>query len=875
MKKYILTLLLLVSAIAIHAQSGMSDSQVMEFVAKEQAKGTSQAQIVTKLMQNGVDIAQIRRVKESYEKMKKGNSSMGNASKKGGYNDRSRVNNGQKLSGEKKRKIADKTLKDYDDDNAEAEKYSDQQLDRFNNRRNTFDEEDPEFLRMQDELDDWMPQDTAAMYKQLVKKMKRKKKKVWGRDIFSNRNLSFEPNMNMALPANYRLGPGDAVFIDIYGASQKSYETTVAPDGILTIEGFGPIQVSGLTVHQANNKIKAKIGKRYSSSSIRLSVGQTHTIMVNVLGEVKTPGTYTLSAFSTVFNALYMAGGIGELGTLRNIKVYRHGKLISTVDVYDFLRNGKLSGNVRLTDNDVIVVGAYQALVHVTGKVKRPMYYEMKSGESLASLIKFAGGFSGDAYTKTVRVNRKTGRQYSIYNVNEFDMNRFALSDEDSISVDSVIPRYENMVEIKGAVFRPGKYEVGGQINTVRALVEAAEGLTEVAFGPHAVMHRMKADRTLEAISVDVEGILLGRVADIPLQNEDVLFIPTRTDVQEERILTIHGEVQYPGKYKYADNETLEDFILQAGGLKEQASTIRVDVSRRIVNPQATVTDSIIAQTFTFRLKDGFVIDGKPGFILAPFDQVFVRKSPGTTRQQNVDIEGEVLFAGSYSLTGRNTRLSDIFKAAGGATELAYLQGARLERRPNKAEKERIKAIFKMQIDQENKNLIDLAAKSYSGTGILQAAQKTQDSLVRTFEIPETYPVGIELDKALANPGSDADLILRAGDRIIIPEYNGTVKINGAVMHPNAVSYREGKNVEYYIDQAGGFSSDAKKSRTYILYMNGTLAKVGHNAKVKPGCEIIVPTKAHSKMSITELMTIGSSASSLAAVIATLANILK
>ena len=875
MKRYVLLLFVMLSALSVYAQSGMTDTQVMEFIVKEHNKGTSQTQIVTKLMQNGVDISQIRRVRDTYEKMKKGNSSLGAASSKESNTERSRKNNGQQRPGMNKKKIAEKTMQDYEDSENEANKYSNKRLDSESDYPNTYDEEDGDFLLIQEEMNDWLPQDTATMYKNLVKQMKKKKKQVWGRNIFNNKNLSFEPNMNMALPANYRLGPGDAVFIDIYGASQKSYETTVAPDGIVTLDGFGPIQVSGLTVKQANERIRAKLGKRYSNSKIRLSVGQTHTIMVNVVGEVKTPGTYTLSAFTTVFNALYMAGGITDLGTLRNIKVYRQGRLISTVDVYDFLKRGKLTGNVRLADNDVIAVDAYEVLVNVSGKVKRPMYYEMKRNESLGALINYAGGFAGDAYTKSVRVRRKTGRQYSIYNVNEFDMNRFRLSDEDSISVDSVIPRYENMVEIKGAVFRPGMYEVGGQINSVRALVEAAEGLTEVAFGPHAVMHRMKADRTLEVVSVDVEGILLGKVADIPLQNEDVLFVPTQTDVQEEQILTIYGEVQYPGKYKYADNETLEDFILQAGGLKQTASTVRVDVSRRFVNPQATVSDSIIAQSFTFSLKDGFVIDGQPGFILAPFDQVFVRKSPGTTKQQNVSIEGEVLFEGNYSLTGRNTRLTDIFKAAGGATDLAYIQGARLERKPNKIEKMRMEAVYKMQMEQENKSFLDLAAKSSNAEGILQASQQTQGSLLKKFEIPESYPVGIELDKALAAPGSDADLILREGDRIIIPQYNGTVKINGAVMYPNTVSYREGKNVAYYIDQAGGFSSDAKKSRTYILYMNGTLAKVGHNAKVRPGCEIIVPSKSRAKMSLAELMTIGSSTSSMAAVLATLANILK
>lgn len=859
--------------LTIHAQSSMTDSQVMEFVVKEQGKGTSQAQIVTKLMQNGVNISQIRRVRSTYEKMKKNNSSLGSTNTKD--NDRSRKNNGQRKPGVSKQQIADETKEKYNEEEEEADRYSNNRISAKRQDANTYDEEDGEFLMMQDELDSWMPQDTATMYKNLLKKMTKKKKEVWGKDIFNNRNLSFEPNMNMALPANYRLGPGDAVFIDIYGASQKSYQTTVAPDGIITIDGFGPIQVSGLSVQQANNRIRQKLGKRYSSSKIRLSVGQTHTILVNVVGEVKTPGTYTLSAFATVFNALYMAGGINDLGTLRNIKVYRRGRLISTVDVYEFLRKGKLIGNVRLTDNDVIVVGAYDKLVNISGKVKRPMYYEMKRNESLGALINYAGGFSGDAYTKSVRVRRKTGRKYSIYNVNEFELNKFTLADEDSVSVDSVIPRYENMVEIKGAVFRPGMYEVGGQINSVKSLVEAAEGLTEVAFAPHAVMHRMKADRTLEAISVDIDGILLGKIADIPLQNEDVLFVPTRTDVQEEQTISIHGEVQFPGTYKYADNETLEDFILQAGGLKQTASTVRVDVSRRIVNPEALTSDSIIAHSYSFALKDGFVIDGEQGFTLAPFDEVFVRKSPGTTKQQNVTIEGEVLFAGSYALTGHNTRLSDIFKAAGGATNLAYIQGARLERKPTEVERMRMEDAYKMQMEQESKNMMDLAAKSSNAAGIIQASQQTQASRMKKFQIPQTYPVGIELDKAIQSPGSDADLILREGDRIIVPQYNGTVRINGAVMYPNAVSYREGKNVAYYIDQAGGFSSDAKKSRTYIMYMNGTLAKVGHNAKVRPGCEIIVPTKSRAKMSLAELMTIGSSAASMAAVIATIANILK
>lgn len=873
MKRYILSVLLTLCTLGGFAQSSMTDTQVMEFVQKEHKRGTSQAQIVTKLMQSGVDISQIRRVREAYEKMQKGNAAFGATTEKTAA-DRGRTNNGQLHPGKSRRQIADATLDSYNTEEQEVNRYSDGRVSANRSWTNTYDENDGEYLKMQEEMNAWMPQDTATMYNNLLKQLSRNRKKVWGRDIFNNKSLSFEPNMNMALPRNYRIGPGDAVFIDVYGASQKSYQTTVAPDGIITLDGFGPIQVSGLTVAQANSRIREKLGRRYSSSSIRLSVGQTHTIMVNVVGEVKTPGTYTLSAFATVFNALYMAGGIGELGTLRNIKVYRGGSLISTVDVYDFLRRGHLTGNVRLADNDVIVVGPYEMLAQVSGKVKRPMFYEMKRGESLGTLISYAGGFAGDAYTRSVRVRRKTGRQYSIFNVNEFDMRSFRVSDEDSVSVDSVIPRYENMVEVKGAVFRPGMYEVGGRINSVRGLIEAADGLTEAAFSPHAVLHRKKADRTLEVISVDVDGILTGRVADIPLQNEDVLFIPTKTEVQEQQTITIHGEVLYPGVYKYADNESLEDFILQAGGLKQTASTVRVDVSRRISNPQALAPDSVIARTYSFSLRDGFVIDGAPGFVLEPFDEVYVRKSPGTTVQQNVSIEGEVVFAGNYTLTSRRMRLSDIFKAAGGGTELAYIKGARLERRPTPSERLRMEAAYKMQQEQQRKNMIDLAVKTKNAT-IVQAVQENDKKTQEKFQVPDSYPVGIELDKAIANPGGDEDVLLREGDRIIVPQYNGTVKINGAVMYPNTVGYVEGKSVAYYIDQAGGFASDAKKSNTYILYMNGMLAKVGHNAKVRPGCEIIVPTKIQSRMSLAETLSVGSSAASIAAVIATIANLLK
>ena len=815
----------------VSAQS-MTDEQVLQFVAVEYQKGTSQAQIVTKLMQKGVDINQIRRVKQKYERQaNNGGLGVKDITGEQTSNNRLRKNNGQTKEQPSGQMQKDKLT------NVEAkDKYTD-----F----------DPNYIQMQEEMQFLFPDSLSMMM--LPKEPEGRK--VFGRDIFNNKELTFEPNMNIATPQNYRLGPGDAVYIDIYGASQKTVEATVTPDGTIVIEGFGPVQVSGLTVAQANARLKTTLGARYSSSKVRLTVGQTKTIIVNVMGEVKTPGTYTLSAFASVFHALYMAGGTNDIGTLRNIKVYRNNKLVTTVDIYDYILNGKLTGNVRLADNDVIVVGPYDCLVNVAGKVKRPMFYEMKKSESVGTVLKYAGGFTGDAYKKSVKVIRKAGSKYSIFNVGEFDVNTFKIEDEDSISVDSVIPRYSNMVEIKGAVFRPGMYQVGGDITGVRSLLEHADGVTEDAFVQHAVMHRMKFDRTLEVIQVDIEGILSGRVADIPLKNEDVLYIPSKKDLLEQQTLTIHGEVLYPGTYTYADNTTVEDLIIQAGGLTDAASVMKVDVSRRITDKQAISVSDTVANTFSFRLKDGFVIDGTPGFTLQPYDEVYVRTSPGFSAQKNVTVEGEVLFGGTYTLAKKTQRLSEIIKQAGGLTTTAYAKGARLERQLTPEERARMEQVLKM-------------ARAKAGDS---------DTLnINKLDVGNTYYVGINLDKALAEPGGNYDIVLREGDKITIPEYTNTVKISGDVMYPNTVSFRKGKNVAYYVDQAGGWGSRAKKSRTYIIYMNGTVARIGNGVKPEPGCEIVVPSKpANSRMTTTEVVALASGTASIATMIATLVNLLK
>ena len=823
------------------AQSGMTDNQVMDYVIEQNAKGVSRQQIVTQLMQRGVTIDQIRRIQKKYQKQMK-NGALGADDITAGSKEvktRMREQNGDKRQEQKaldKKKASQFRIKDTKKKN---------QI-----QKHTYDDDDADFVEMDEAVDFMMP-DSLKYYDDELKKDKRK---IFGHDVFNNKNLTFESSMNLATPQNYRLGPGDVVNVDIWGASQESVSETISPDGTITIEGIGVIQLGGLSVSQAKARLKRELGPRYQGSKIDLTVGQTRTITISVIGEVKVPGTYTMSAFATVYNALYMAGGPNEIGTLRNVKVYRNGKLLSNVDVYDFLLNGKLTGDVRLQDNDVVTVAPYEALVNITGKVKRPMFYEMKKTESAATLLRYAGGFKGDAYTKAIRINRKAGAGYSVFSVGEFDMNSFKLMDEDSVSVDSTIVRYQNMVEIKGAIFRPGMYHLGGDISTVKGLVEAAAGLTEGAIGQHAVMHRMKTDRTLEVQSLDIVGILEGTTPDVPLRNEDVIYIASREENEDLRTVSINGEVHYPGTYRYAANETVEDLIIQAGGTTEAASLVKVDVARRITNPNATEADDQIAQTFSFKLTPNFEIQGQPDFTLQPFDEVYVRRSPNYTEQQNVTIEGEVQFQGTYALSNKGQRLSDIIKQAGGLTKRAYPEGTKLLRLMTPEERDMMETVLRTAQRNSGKDSID----------------------IRKLLTNATYPVGIELDKAMVSPNSDDDPILRDGDRIVVPRYTNTVSINGEVLYPNTVQFREGENAEYYIERAGGTTSTAKKSQTIIIYMNGMVAKADRKHKPKPGCQIVVPTKRQRQgLGLQQWLSIGTTAASLGTMIATIANLTK
>ena len=801
------------SCLTLLSQAQMSDTQVMQQIQREQKTGASQSQIATRLMQKGVTMQQLQRVRSQYENLNGGKStrSSGNNSDVLVEDSRLRDNNGAILTDSAGNVLFTQQVKATSATDITREKLKKAELD-----DNTYNG-----------------------------------KIVFGRDIFNKKALSFEPNMNIATPTSYVVGPGDKVFIDVYGASQKSEQLQVSPDGTIQVTGYGPIHIAGLSVAQANARIKETLGTRYKSSEIRLTVGQTRTISVNIMGEVAAPGTYTLSAFATVFHALYMAGGVNGIGTLRNIKVFRGGRQVTSVDLYDYILNGKLTGNVRLADNDVIMVGPFDCIVDITGYVKRPMAYEMKKNESVATLLKYAGGFASGAYRRAVRLNRVAGDRYSAYNVPEFEMAGFKVADGDSVTVDSIMARYENTVTVEGAVFHPGQYDLGSN-PTVRTLVQSAGGVTEVAFLGRAVLHRMKSDRTWSVLSVDLEGVLNGTSADVPLENEDILTIALRQDKSNARTVTIIGEVMVPGPYEYAENETIEDLIIQAGGLTDAASTARVDVSRRIIDPKAMTYSKEIAKTFSFTLKDGLLIDGDRSFTLMPYDEVMVRRSPGFMPQRNIMVEGEVLFAGCYTLNKKNLRLTDAIKMAGGVTDQAYVRGARIERPLNEDEKFRLEHLLKM-------------AQVQGGSG-LDASKMGQDTV---------YYVGIELDKALENPGSDYDVVLREGDRLVVPEYSGTVKINGNVMHPNTVAYMEGKPYKWYINKAGGYGNGAKRSKAYILYQNGLVSKVS-KGKIEPGCEIIVPNKTRSaNQNIAMIASLGTSLATMVTMIATVTNLIK
>ena len=794
----------------------MSDDQVIQYVKEANKSGKSQKQITTELLRRGVTKEQVSRIQQKY----------------------SESNTVSNKSNEMPSQLRQRTL-----------------VDDGGGQRRTTDYSEVGMLdetvggRVDNRADNTATTDNASQ--------------IFGHDVFTNRNLTFEPSINLATPVDYRLGPGDEVIIDVWGASENTIRQSISPEGTIQVSGLGPVQLSGMTVKDANAYLQREFSKIYSgisgsepTSQIKLTLGDIRTIQINIMGEVAVPGTYTLSSFSSVFHALYRAGGVNKIGSLRSIKVVRNGKTIADLDVYDYLMKGKMKDDIRLQEGDVIIVNPYESLVRIAGKVKRPMFYEMKPTETVATILNYAGGFTGDAYKKAVRIIRKSGREHQVYNVDEMDYSVFRLDDGDSISVDAVLKRFENRVEIRGAVYRSGLYELSGTVNTVKQLIKKAEGLRGDAFLNRALLDRENEDLSHEVIAVDLGGLLKGTVADIPLQKNDILYIPSIHDLKEEETISIHGEVASPGTFLFSKNMTIEDLLVQSGGLLEAAATTKVDITRRIKDPKSTSFSSVLGKTYSFDIKDGLVVGGEGDFHLEPFDEVYVRKSPAYRKQQNVVVAGEVLFGGNYALVKKNERLSDLISKAGGITPDAYVKGARLIRKMTEEEQRRQADAVRMARMGEGKNSIS----------------------VEKLNISDTYTVGINLEKAISNPGSDFDLVLREGDVLFIPEYINTVKISGAVMYPNTVLYKRGESLRYYINQAGGYGNLAKKKKAYVVYMNGTVSRLKSRDKkaVEPGCEIIVPSKEEKKrMSTAEILGMGSTTASIAAMIATMVNLFK
>jgi len=844
-KSLIFCLMLLCFSATPWAQGGsMTDKQVMEYVEMGMKQGKSQQQIATELARRGVTREQAERVKKLYEQGQK--SGNGTASAK---LERKRTNANENLASDK----------EYvgSDFNFERTNSREGKMTRFVTNQEIG---EGETLTLKLDKNGNLVSDNMTIFKEELPE-----EEVFGRNIFNSTNLTFEPSTNLPTPANYRLGAGDEIIIDIWGTSQVSIQETISPDGAINIDNLGLVFLNGMTVNQATSYLHKELSKIYAglsdenpTSQIKVSLGNSRTIQVNVMGEVYQPGTYAISAFSTVFHALYSAGGLSDIGSLRNIQVVRNGKTIANVDVYDFIMHGKTKDDINLQEGDVIIVSPYEALVKIEGNVKRPMKYEMKDDETVATLLKYAGNFASDAYTRSMKLVRQNGKEYQIFTVDDMDYSVFKLKDGDVLTAEAILDRFENKLEIKGAVYRPGIYQFGGDLNTVKQLVEKAEGIMADAFLGRAVLHRQREDLTREIIQVDLKSILNGTKPDIALKRNDVLYIPSIHDLQDLGNVEVFGEVARPGKYIFADNMTLEDLIIQAGGLLESASTVKVDVSRRIKNNKSTEISATIGEMYSFALKDGFVIDGEAGFTLQPYDQVYVRRSPGYQRQLNVKIEGEILYDGTYALTSKSERLSDLVKKAGGATPYAYIKGAKLMRRANEEEIERMK------------DVIEMMQREMGATSM--------DSL--KLDVNPTYSVGINLEAALKNPGSDADIVLREGDQLILPELTNTVKINGAVMFPNTVTYDKKMSVKDYISQAGGYANGARKTKAFIIYMNGQVAKVkgSGSGMVEPGCEIIVPIKDKTKAekwNIQTILGIASSLGSLGLTAASIANILK
>lgn len=819
--------------------SALTDQQVIDYIKKQSAAGKTEQQIGKELLAKGVTPDQAKRIKAKYEAQQRGEAADSR--------------NYTSVNGDRRRGNSENS----------------RQKDNVSTRRNY--EKGVSQSRIQGEPVDFTSADDSyynndnngLLYENVNLAIDSLNyKEIYGHKIFNTQALSFEPSENLATPQNYRLGPGDEVIIDIWGTSEDHLREMISPEGSIMIAQIGPVYLNGMTISDANKHIKNAFSRKYAGMSeaetdVQVTLGQVRTIQVDILGEVATPGTFRMSPFSSVFHALYLSGGINDIGSLRNIQVLRNNKKVAGVDIYEYLFNGKTNGNIRLQEGDVIIVPPYEQLVSIDGNVKRPMYYEIKPDETIKTILDYAGGFTGDAYSGMVRLERQSGTENELYNIERGEFCSYRLKDGDMITVGTILDRYANRVELKGAVYRPGMFAIGRDIRTVSDLIRKADGLTDNAYDDRVLLYREGPDMQLQIIALDLKNIMAGISPDVELKRNDIIEISSIDDLTDRGDITIAGQVTNPGTYPYAENMTVEDIILQAGGLLEGASTARVDVSRRIVDPTSVTATQQLSHVYSVSIDGGFAVGKGEHFVLKPYDRVVVRKSPGYGAQTTVEINGEVLFDGEYVLQRRNERVSELVKRAGGVIEGAYIKGASLSRKLTEAEYIARKETLRLAMANNQAGQADSLALS-------------------KIDVSDTYNVGIDLQKALNNPGSTYDLVMQPGDVLYVPQEQSTVKITGDVMFPNAVVYEPGKKLSYYIDQAGGYGQQAKKGKAFIVYLNGTVAKAKKNTPIEPGCQIIVPSKPkNSGTDWTKILTLATSFTSVATMAATITNIFK
>lgn len=685
-------------------------------------------------------------------------------------------------------------------------------------------------------------------------------KEIYGHDIFSSNSwLSFVPAYNIPTPSNYVLAAEDEVLIEIWGDYITAYALTISPDGTINVPEYGPISLIGKTIQQAETALKNTLSQIYSglgasepTTFLSLSLRRIRSLTINVVGDVVMPGTYTTPSLSTVASAIYLAGGITDLGTVRDIKLYRQNKLISTLDIYDFIVNGSFEANVRLEDNDLIIVGSYINLITLTGEVKRPMKYELTEGETIESLLDFSGGFNENAYTEMVHVVRKKGVRRESFDVNVEDFGNFQLFDGDSIFVRKTDEELVNEVVIEGPVFVPGSYAISADMATVEDLIVAAGGLKPETSMEHGLILRTDEQKDPVMVNFIPQNVVNG-VENHNLMRGDTVRFYTVQQLKIQTTINISGAVNSPGQYTYREGMTLNDAILLASGFSNDATMSYINIARRNENTNALAPSEKIATLFEINLVENPQDATMP---LMPYDEIMVRKAPNFVKQQKVIVEGEAVFTGEFVIEDEEVRLSEVITKAGGLKATAYPEGAKVRRRMTKVEVER-----SQRASETAKNL------------------RNRDSLTVSLDDTEEnqyYDIGIDLAAAMENPGSYADLVLEEGDIISIPKFNNVVKISGAVLYPNTVSYDAKLKYKDYIAMAGGFTQVSKKKLTYIVHMNGTVSTKKSGMKIMPGSEIVVPDKAHREsVSTAEALSVASSTTSTLSMIISMISLLR